>query len=124
MHGFPHLHHLFARKKSLASLRRKNSQSTLQSESTEKYSLSRDHFSMNKFERLEQEDFQTVCEVVEKIVEQSPGLITLQRGNELFRVDGIVAGMELSIPILGRSLVHGLLDELLSGIFASFLHII
>jgi len=77
MHGFPHLHHLFARKKSLASLRRKNSQSTLQSESTEKYSLSRDHFSMNKFGRLEEEDFQTVCEVVEKIVEQSPGLITL-----------------------------------------------
>ena len=43
--------------------------------STEKYSLSRDHFSMNKFGRPEEEDFQTVCEVVEKMVEQSPGLI-------------------------------------------------
>jgi len=33
MHIFPHLHHLFARKKSSASLRRKNSQSTLQTPS-------------------------------------------------------------------------------------------
>ena len=47
-----------------------------QSESMEKYSLSRDHFSMNKFGRAEEEDFQTVCEVIEKMVEQSPGLIT------------------------------------------------
>ena len=46
-----------------------------QSESTEKYSLSRDHFSMNKFGQPGEEDFQTVCEVVEKMVEQSAGLI-------------------------------------------------
>ncbi len=50
-----------------------------QSESTEKYSLSRDHFSMNKFGRPEEEDFQTVCEVVEKIVEQSAGLIKARK---------------------------------------------
>ncbi len=40
-----------------------------QSESTEKYSLSRDHFNMNKFGRAEEEDFQTVCEVIEQMVE-------------------------------------------------------
>ena len=33
MHGFPHLHHLFARKKSSASLRRKSSESSLQTPS-------------------------------------------------------------------------------------------
>ena len=47
-----------------------------QSETTEKYSLSRDHFSMNKFGQPGEEDFQTVCDVVEKMVEQSAGLIT------------------------------------------------
>jgi len=47
-------------------------------ESTQKYSLSRDHFSMNKFGRPEEEDFQTVCEVVETMVEQSVGLITIR----------------------------------------------
>ena len=46
-----------------------------QSEWTEKYSLSRDHFGMNKFGKPEEEDFQTVCEVIEKMVEISPGLI-------------------------------------------------
>lgn len=46
-----------------------------QSESTEKYSLSRDHFNMNKFGKPEEEDFQTVCEVIEKMVEESPQLI-------------------------------------------------
>ncbi len=46
-----------------------------QSESTKKYSLSRDHFNMNKFGKLEEEDFQTVCEVIEKMVEESPQLI-------------------------------------------------
>ena len=45
------------------------------SESAEKYSLSRDHFSMNKFGKPEEEDFQTVCRVIEKMVGQSPGLI-------------------------------------------------
>ena len=46
-----------------------------QSEWTEKYSLSRDHFSINKFGKPEEEDFQTVCEVIEKMVEISPGLV-------------------------------------------------
>ncbi|KAL6712998.1 hypothetical protein ACLMJK_009394 [Lecanora helva] len=46
-----------------------------QNESTKKYSLSREHFSMNKLGRPEEEDFQTVYEVIEKIKEQSPGLI-------------------------------------------------
>lgn len=46
-----------------------------QNESTEKYSLSRDHFNMNKFGRAEEEDFQTVYEVIEQMVEQSPGLV-------------------------------------------------
>ena len=30
---------------------------------------------MNKFGKPEEEDFQTVCEVVEKMVELSPGLV-------------------------------------------------
>ena len=47
-----------------------------QNESTEKYSLSRNHFNMNKFGRPEEEDFQTVCEVIEKMVEESSQLIT------------------------------------------------
>ena len=46
-----------------------------QSESTEKYSLSRDHFNMNKFGKREEEDFETVCEVIEKMVEQAPALV-------------------------------------------------
>ena len=46
-----------------------------QSEWTEKYSLSRDHFSINKFGKPEEEDFQTVCEVIEKMVKISPGLV-------------------------------------------------
>ena len=46
-----------------------------QSESTEKYSLSRDHFSMNKFGKPEEEDFETVCEVIETIAEQASTLI-------------------------------------------------
>jgi hypothetical protein len=37
------------------------------SDSTEKYSLSRTHFNMNKFGKASEEDFQTVCEVVEKM---------------------------------------------------------
>ena len=46
-----------------------------QSESTEKYSLSRDHFSMNKFGKPEEEDFERVCEVIEAMVEQASTLI-------------------------------------------------
>ena len=40
------------------------------SESTEKYSLSRDHFNMNKFEKPEEEDFQIVCKLIKKMVEE------------------------------------------------------
>ncbi len=46
-----------------------------QSELTEKYSLSRDHFNMNKFGKREEEDFETICEVIERIVEQAPVLV-------------------------------------------------
>ena len=46
-----------------------------QSASTEKYSLSRDHFSMNKFGKPEEEDFETVCEVIEAMVEQASALV-------------------------------------------------
>ena len=46
-----------------------------QTESMKKYSLSRDHFSMNKFGRPEEEDFQTVRDVIVEMVELSPGLI-------------------------------------------------
>ncbi len=46
-----------------------------QSELTEKYSLSQDHFSMNKFSKPEEEDFQMVCEVIGTMVEQAPVLV-------------------------------------------------
>lgn len=45
------------------------------SESTGKFSLSRNHFNMNKFGRPEEEDFLTVCEVIKSMVAQGPGLI-------------------------------------------------
>ncbi|KAL8725863.1 MAG: hypothetical protein Q9166_007084 [cf. Caloplaca sp. 2 TL-2023] len=46
-----------------------------QSESTEKYLLSRDHFNMNKFGKPTEEDFQTVREAIETMVEQAPALL-------------------------------------------------
>lgn len=46
-----------------------------QNDSTKKYSLSRDHFNINKFGRPEEEDVETVCEVIEKMVAESPQLI-------------------------------------------------
>ena len=46
-----------------------------QSESTKKYSLSRDYFNMNKFGKSEKENFQTVCEVIEKMMKESSQLI-------------------------------------------------
>lgn len=54
-----------------------------QSESTEKYSLSRDHFNMNKFKKREEEDFETVCEVIEKIIEQTPALVVTRDQDRL-----------------------------------------
>jgi hypothetical protein len=45
------------------------------SESTSKFSLSRTHFDMNKFEDAQEEDFQTVAEVFKDMVEASPELM-------------------------------------------------
>ena len=50
------------------------------SESTEKYPLSRTHFNMNKFGNASEEDFQTVCEVIERMVKKAPELV-LARSN-------------------------------------------
>lgn len=41
------------------------------SEATSKYSLSRTHFDMNKFGRPTEEDFKTVCEVIETMLQAS-----------------------------------------------------
>ena len=46
-----------------------------QSKSTEKYSLSRNHFNMNKFGKLEEEDFEMLCEVIKEMVEQASALM-------------------------------------------------
>ncbi|KAG9511616.1 hypothetical protein KCV07_g10049, partial [Aureobasidium melanogenum] len=45
------------------------------SEATEKYSLDRSHFGMNKFCKPTEEDFWTVSEVVEKMAKASPKLL-------------------------------------------------
>ncbi|RDW91519.1 hypothetical protein BP5796_02684 [Coleophoma crateriformis] len=45
------------------------------SDLTEKYSLSRTHFNMNKFGSPDEEDFLTVRDVIEKMVEMSPKLV-------------------------------------------------
>ena len=42
------------------------------SDSTEKYSLSRTHFNMNKFGKPTEEDFQTVSSVIQKMVKAAP----------------------------------------------------
>lgn len=41
------------------------------SDSTSKYSLSRTHFDMNKLGKVEEEDFQTVRDVIRSMVEAS-----------------------------------------------------
>lgn len=48
------------------------------SDGTSKFSLSRTHFDMNKFEKPTEEDFETVRDVVEKMTRVSHGL-TLAR---------------------------------------------
>ncbi|KAG9858490.1 hypothetical protein KCU98_g434, partial [Aureobasidium melanogenum] len=48
---------------------------------TDKFSLSRNHFDMNKFNDPLEEDFETVCEVLEKMVEAAPDLL-LARSKE------------------------------------------
>ncbi|KAJ9644080.1 hypothetical protein H2199_003948 [Coniosporium tulheliwenetii] len=45
------------------------------SDSTEKYSLARTHFNMNKFGKPTEEDFQTVCDVIERMVRTAPELL-------------------------------------------------
>jgi len=46
-----------------------------QSDSTLKYSLSRDHFGMNKFGSPDEEDFLTISEVIIEMVEESSGIL-------------------------------------------------
>lgn len=43
--------------------------------STEKYSMSRDHLSMNKFAKQTEEDIKTMAGVLETMVEQAPALV-------------------------------------------------
>lgn len=45
------------------------------SEATEKYSLERSHFDMNKFGKPSEDDFETVSEVVERMARAAPGLL-------------------------------------------------
>jgi len=45
------------------------------SDATDKYSLSRTHFNMNKFGKPTEEDFLTVVDVLDKMAAESPGLI-------------------------------------------------
>jgi len=45
------------------------------SDTTSKYSLSRTHFDMNKFGKATEEDFETVAEVVEDMVQASSALL-------------------------------------------------
>ena len=63
-----------------------------QSESTEKFFFSRDHFNMNKFGKREEEDFETICEVIERMVEQAPMLVVARdQGRSTFqRSRGII----------------------------------
>ncbi|KAF2726505.1 hypothetical protein EJ04DRAFT_183402 [Polyplosphaeria fusca] len=45
------------------------------SDSVSKYSLSRTHFNMNKFGKATEEDFETVCDVIRKMIRASHGLM-------------------------------------------------
>ncbi|KAH0329153.1 hypothetical protein KCU71_g792, partial [Aureobasidium melanogenum] len=55
------------------------------SEATEKYSLERSHFNMNKFGKPTEEDFMTVSEVVQRMAKAAPGLL-LARSSFLMHV--------------------------------------
>lgn len=63
-------------------------------ESTKKYPLSRNHFDINKFGKPEEEDYQTVREIVEKMVEnlqcivraRMPGGSMLSYPKDFFRI--------------------------------------
>jgi hypothetical protein len=52
------------------------------SESTKKYSMSRTHFNMNKFGGPDEEDYQTVCEVVAKMAEEATGLLVARNNTQ------------------------------------------
>ncbi|KAL9633792.1 MAG: hypothetical protein Q9164_004484 [Protoblastenia rupestris] len=88
-----------------------------QSKSTEKYSLSRDHFGMNKFGRPEEEDFQTVCEVIEKMVERSPGVLTTRNkehrssGHDDFRVPFRLTGLPVVGNFVNRQTEMGQIED-------------
>ncbi|KAI4287728.1 MAG: hypothetical protein L6R35_003007 [Caloplaca aegaea] len=58
---------------------------------------------MNKFGRPKEEDFQTVCEVIEKMVEGSPGLISTrnQEGND-FHVQFQLTGLPVAGHFVAR----------------------
>ncbi|KAF3037154.1 hypothetical protein E8E11_005557 [Didymella keratinophila] len=59
------------------------------SESTDKRSLSRTHFYMNKFEDAEEEDFETVAEVMQSMVKASPHLMLLSRHDRHDKLAGV-----------------------------------
>ncbi|KAG9657517.1 hypothetical protein KCV03_g10180, partial [Aureobasidium melanogenum] len=60
------------------------------SEATEKYSLERSHFNMNKFSKPTEEDFMTVSEVVQRMAKAAPGLL-LARSSFPFSLKGVPA---------------------------------
>jgi hypothetical protein len=45
------------------------------SDATNKFSLSRSHFDMNKFGKPTEEDFETVGDVLRDMIQASPGLM-------------------------------------------------
>ncbi|KAH0172171.1 hypothetical protein KCU67_g1848, partial [Aureobasidium melanogenum] len=62
------------------------------SDNTEKWSLERDHFGMNKFRNPNEEDFQIVCEVLEKMVDAAPDLLLARsREDEERVINGVKA---------------------------------
>ena len=54
-----------------------------QSESTKKYSLSRDYFNINKFKKRKEEDFKTIYKIIKKIIEQISTLVITRDQNRL-----------------------------------------
>ncbi|OBT98272.2 hypothetical protein VE01_03137 [Pseudogymnoascus verrucosus] len=48
-------------------------------DSTEKYSLNRDHFEMNKFDKFDDEDFSFVCNEVTDMMKRAPGIFLARR---------------------------------------------
>ncbi|KAF1952142.1 hypothetical protein CC80DRAFT_495479, partial [Byssothecium circinans] len=66
---------------------------------TSKYSLSRTHFNMNKFGKVTEEDFETVAEVIEAMVNESPKLVWARsQYHGKHKIDFRLQGM----PIVGK----------------------